>query len=573
MPPRHDAAACATVGDVPSPPGVTMKIHVSSHGAPRNTRRVIEDAWRVQQRDERVIAALADGMGSARLGGEAARRAVEMITDYYLGRPQSWSPRRALTEFAARINRQFYLESQVQYGAPELMCTLSVAALEGGMLYILNVGDSPIFVRRGGAPLQVSEDHVVAEPGMSHVLTQAIGASADLEPHTFEMPLAADDVIVLCSDGISRAITPRVFGELLERHATARTLVAAAQEAAREQPDVADDASAIVLEVLEPGRSAAHADRPVEVAGALHPGDRVDDLVLVRPLQSGDRVWETLRADGSRVVAKFPPIEAAENETRRDAFVREAWQASRIDSPDIVRAWIPAAGTFRYYAMEFIDAPTLRDVIRTAPLASEDAIALALFLLRAAQHLLKHDIVHGDIKPDNVLVRRTAAPGPPGFTLLDLGSAGEVFSDTTRAGTPSYLAPERFRGTPAAERTELFSIGVTLYEGLTGALPYGEIERFQTPRFESAPKPPSRTRPAVPDWLEAIVLRAVSADPARRYQAFSEMLFDLEHPDQVRPFYRDHAPLLERDPVLFYKALCLVLTLLNAFLIWRLSLR
>ncbi len=539
---------------------------------PRSAKRGIEDAWRVQERDGCVIAALADGMGSARLGGEAARRAVDMITDYFLTRPQSWSARRALSEFAARINRQFYLESQVQHGAPELMCTLSVVALERGMLTLLNVGDSPVLVRRNGAPLQLSEDHVVAEPGMSHVLTRAMGASAELEPHTFEMPLMAGDVVLLCSDGVSRVLPPAALGPLMERHATARTVVTAAIEAAREQPELADDASAIVLDVLEPGRPTTAVDRPIEVLEEVRAGSAIDDLVLVRSLQAGDRVWEARRADGARIVAKFLPLEARDDETRRDAFVREAWQASRLDSPDIVRSWIPQGGSLRYYAMDFIDAPTLRDVMRSTPLSVEDTIALAAFLLRAGQYLVRHDLVHGDIKPDNILVERRGARGSTSFKLLDLGSAGEVFSDTTRAGTPSYLAPERFRGAPAAERTELFAIGVTLYEGLTGTLPYGEIERFQTPRFDRAPRQPSRVNPAVPGWLEAIILRALSVDPARRYEAYSEMLFDLEHPAQVKPFYHAGAPLLERDPVLFYKLLCLALALLNAFLIWRLAL-
>lgn len=547
-----------------------MKVQTSAHGVPRSPAHACDDAWKVRQRDGCVIAALADGMGSARLGGEAAHRAVDMITDYYLGRPQSWSPRRALTEFASRINRLLYMESQVQHGTPELMCTLSVVALEGGMLYGLNVGDSPVFFRRHGSPLQLSEDHVVAEPGMEHVLTRAIGASAELEPHTFETPVEAGDVVLLCSDGVSRVLSGRALDELLARRATARTIVAGAQEVVRERPELADDASAIVLEVTDRGWSAGHADRAVEVVGPLRAGTRLDELTLVRSLQEGDRVWEARHDDGTRLVAKFPPLEAREDETRRDAFIREAWQASRIESPDFVRATIPSAGSLRCYTMEFVEAPTLREVLQTAVLPVEEALALAAFLLRCGQTLLVHDIVHGDIKPENILVIRPPGGAPVRFKLLDLGSAGEVFSNTTRAGTPSYLAPERFHGAAAAERTEVFAIGVTLYEALTGTLPFGEIERFQTPRFDHAPRPPTRIKPTIPAWLESVVLRALSTDPDRRHQAYSEMLFELDHPAQVEPFYRKDAPLLERNPLLFYKLLCLVLVLLNTFLIWRL---
>jgi serine/threonine protein kinase len=153
------------------------------------------------------------------------------------------------------------------------------------------------------------------------------------------------------------------------------------------------------------------------------------------------------------------------------------------------------------------------------------------------------------------------------FRLVDLGSAVELFSITSRAGTPSYLAPERFRSAAISERTEVFAIGVTLYEALTGAFPYGEVERFQTPRFDSPPKRPSRLNAAIPGWLESVLLRAVEADPERRYQNLSEMAFALSHPAQVAPHHRKHAPLLERNPLLFYKVLSLTLFLVILWLI------
>jgi len=548
-----------------------MKIQTSTHGVPRTPEVASDDAWRIQQRDGCIVAALADGMGSARLGGEAARRAVEMITDYLVGRPHGWTARRALIEFAARINRVLYMESQVQHGAPELMCTLSVVAIEAGVLYGLNVGDSPVFLRRRDSLVRLSEDHIVAEPGMEHVLTRALGASADLEPHVFETSVDAGDIILLCSDGVSRVLDERILDGLLARRATARTFVAAAQEATDGHPERADDASAVVLEVVERGWSSGQAERVVEVPAALHAGDTVDELTLVRPLQDGARIWEARRPDGTRVAAKFPPLEARDDATRRDAFAHEAWQAARLESDDFVRGSIPPAGSLRYYTMEFVDAPTLRDVLRTRPLVVEEAVALGAFLLRCGQTLLEYDIVHGDIKPENILVVRDG--DGPRFKLLDLGSAAEVFSVTTRAGTPSYLAPERFRGAAAGERTELFAIGVTLYEALTRAYPFGEVERFQTPRFENSPRRPCALNPAIPPWLEAILLRALSTEPALRYQAFSEMAFDLAHPAQVEPFYRKDAPLLERNPLLFYKLLCVVLLLGNIALIIALTRR
>jgi len=538
----------------------SMKLLSTVHGLPRDPARPSEDAFGVQERDESVLAVLADGLGASKEGGSAARRAVEMFQDYYLTRPKAWSPRRALREFTNQINRLFYQESLQRHNSPELLCTLSVAAIEGDRLYGLSVGDSPVYLCRRGMVTRLTEPHSLADDGLDHVLTRAVGLEMKIEPHCFESAIESGDVVLLCSDGVSTALPPGQLAELLGRQASARVIVTAAREATAENEAMRDDASAIMLHILEPGWRDDGGRTPLVILPALHVGDSVDDYRLVRSLQDGDRVWLATVTDGSRRVLKFPPLEAADDEARRDAYVREMWNATRTHSPDFVRVSAPAAGTLRYYVMDFVEAPTLREILKTAPLPVEEAIVLGHTLLRAGQFLLTRDLAHGDLKPENLLVVRS--PQNLRFALLDLGSAAEVFSVTSRAGTPSYLAPERFRGGPLSERTELYAIGVILYEALTRTYPYGEVERFQTPTFDSNPRRLGRLNAAVPPWLESVILRAVAADPAHRYQNFSEMAYDLEHPTKVTPYHRKGAPLLEGNPLRFYKVLSLFLLLL-----------
>jgi serine/threonine protein kinase len=322
------------------------------------------------------------------------------------------------------------------------------------------------------------------------------------------------------------------------------------------------------MHILEAGWRDDGVRTPLVVTPALSAGDSVDDYRLVRALQEGDRVWLATASDGSRHVLKFPPLDAVDDEARRDAYVREMWNATRVHSSDFVRVSTPAGVALRYYVMDFVEAPTLREILKTGALPVEEAIILGRTLLRAGQFLLTRDLAHGDIKPDNLLVVRSAEKVR--FLLLDLGNAAEVFSVTSRAGTPSYLAPERFSGAPLSERTELYAIGVVLYEALTRTYPYGEIERFQTPRFESNPRRLGRLNAAVPPWLESVILRAVAADPEHRYQNFSEMDYDLDHPGKVAPYHRKDAPLLERNPLRFYQALSFFLLLLCFWLFTRL---
>ena len=200
--------------------------------------------------------------------------------------------------------------------------------------------------------------------------------------------------------------------------------------------------------------------------------------------------------------------------------------------------------------MEFIEAPSLKTLLRSRRLGVDEALALGRFLLAACQYLLQFDLVHGDLKPENILV--VSGYDSLLFKLVDFGSVAEIFSVTSRAGTASYLAPERFEGAPISERTEIFAIGVTLYEALTQSFPFGEIERFQTPHFHAA-KRPCALNPNLPSWFEAVLLRSLSTRPELRYQNYSEMLFELEHSKQVRPFHSEAQPLLKRDPLRFYK--------------------
>ena len=204
-----------------------MNVHSTGHALARGEDAPCEDAWLVRERAGVTVAAVADGVGSAREGGAAARRAVEMLADWCLSRPRAWSARRALAEFVPQINRHLHAESLARHGSPELACTLSAVLIEEGRLYGCNVGDSPVFRWHRGALARLSEAHVVADPQLAHVLTRAIGLAPEVEPHFFETDLAAGDVVLLCSDGVSNVLPPARLAELLARQATARSIIAA----------------------------------------------------------------------------------------------------------------------------------------------------------------------------------------------------------------------------------------------------------------------------------------------------------------------------------------------------------
>ncbi len=212
----------------------------------------------------------------------------------------------------------------------------------------------------------------------------------------------------------------------------------------------------------------------------------IDGYELVRPFQHSDRVWLATK-DDQRWTIKFAPLEARDDEEILARFIKEEWNAQRAAeaAPDLfVAAFTPERATARYYVQEFVEAPSLKSVLKARALGPDEAVALGRMLAKAGQRLLGLDLVHGDVKPENVLVVSDYAKLR--FKLIDFGSAAAVFSVTSRAGTASYLAPERFHGEPISERTEIFAIGVTLYEALTRQVSVRRNRALPVARFPSA---------------------------------------------------------------------------------------
>ena len=545
-----------------------LKVNLTSYGLPKCDGAESDDAFAVKTWDETVIAVLADGAGAARDAREAATRIVQSLMSNYAVRPASWTPQRALAEFTKIINHTLHHESLTRHSAPEMISTLSVAVIEGNRLFGLNVGDSRVYLSRGGQLSQLSHDHVLNDRTFSHVLQRAIGLAPEVEPHCFETELRDGDIAFLCSDGVSNVLSDDVLSQQLAHHTAARAIVQHARELATEE--TLDDTSAIVINIAETGKLRAVSQLPLLIPDTLQKGDVIDGYELVRSFQHSDRVWLATK-DDQRWTIKFAPLEARTDEEILARFIKEEWNAQRAAeaAPEpFVASFTPERATARYYVQEFVEAPSLKTVLKARALGADEAVALCKMLCSASQHLLRLDLVHGDVKPENVLV--VSDYDRLRFKLIDLGSAAEIFSVTSRAGTASYLAPERFHGEPLSERTEIFAIGVTLYEALTRTFPFGEIERFQTPAFH-APKRPSARNANVPPWLDHVILRAISVEPTRRYQHFSEMAFDLAHPERVEPFFQKDAPLLERDPLTFYRTAFWLLLVACLYLLFRLA--
>ncbi len=517
-----------------------------------------DDAYEIKKVEDMRVAILCDGVGSAQEGQAAAKRVSHFLMTSLKNRPTTWDMQKSIIHFIESINSILYQESMVQYERPEYVTTVAVATIEGNKLYAANVGDSRIYLLRDGKLTQLSHDHASDEEGMENVLTAAIGIAATVDIHYFENLLEQDDKILLCSDGLYNVLSEEEIAKTIPLGAA--SLVKKASKLVED--DLPDDTTAVVIDIKEADQVCMLKQANLKIPQKIKRGEVYDGYTLLEPLVQNERTW-LCEQKGQRYVIKFAPTEAIDDEQMLDVFVKEVWNAKRLKAGFFPKSVIPRNRTFRYYIMQMIEGDEVKKYIQKRLLSIDEGVNLALFLLHMNQFLLKFDLVHGDIKPENVI--RAQRKGKTYYKMVDFGSIVEIFSINSRAGTPSYLAPERFAGASIDEKTEIFSIGATLYETLTGKLPFGEIEPFQTPIFKT-PKKLTHYNPKVPLWLDNIILKALSPDESRRYQNYSEMIYELENPNKVKAFYAKDTPILERNPILTCKVGFIMMLVINVIL-------
>lgn len=513
----------------------------------KGTRLKGDDFFEVKVMENITVAVLCDGVGSALQGGYAAQRTTDFLIHSLKNRPVSWTMEKSIKHFIENINRVLYQESMAEYGREELVTTLALAVIEGDRLYGANVGDSRMYLQRdreGEAALtQLSNDHVMDEEGMENVLTAAIGLEESVAPYYFENNLLEGDRILLCSDGLYHELTKEELA-----HGTPMGASFLVRQASKlHQDNLPDDTTAIVLEIKEVDPRLKLKQSDLAVQEHYRAGEVIDGYTLLKPLVQNERTW-LCEKRGLKYVIKFVPYEAMQDERLLDLFVKEVWMAKRLKAGFFPKAVIPKNRTHRYYLMSFLEGVTLKEYISKKPLSVDLSVELATFLLKMSQYLIKFDLVHGDIKPENIMVMQRR--GKLVFKMVDFGSITEAYSNITRAGTPSYLAPERFKQGPVNEQTEIYAIGVTLYEALTQKLPFGEIEPFQTPSFDKRIKAPSKLNPIIPACLESVVLRALDTDTDKRYHNYSQMQYEVANPTKAEPYFDQRVSFIERNPLL-----------------------
>lgn len=524
-----------------------------------------------------IVVALADGIGSSAVSQEASAAAVRSFLDDYYATSDAWSVRRSAQRVLGATNAWLHAQTMRSHARFDkdrgYVCTFSALILKGREVHVLHVGDARIYRLQGPALEQLTQDHRVHISSVESFLGRALGTSPNVEIDYCCLPAERGAIYVLATDGAYAHFDAADVHRALAGHPEDFDLAAEALVASAQAHGADDDMTVQILRIdalPEPESHLLPALREgLSLPPPLSPRARFEGFTVVREVHASARSHVHLAVDdltGQQVALKTPSIAMRDDPDYLDRFLLEEWVARRIHSPYVLRPFVSDRPRQHIYAaMEFVEGQTLSQWMIDHPRPDLDAVrSLIAQVAKGLQAFHGKEMLHQDLRPENVMIDRTGTVRIIDFGATQVAGLDEGTGSTwagSIAGTLQYAAPEYFVGLGGTARSDLFSLAALAYQMLTAQLPYG----LQVVRIRSAADlkglryvPVRHLRPDLPDWLDSVLQKALHPHPAKRQEAVSEFIHDLESPGAQ--FQRRRAvPLVERNPVVFWQAAALVL--------------
>lgn len=521
---------------------------------------------------------LADGISTSKVSRIAAESAVKgFLTDYYCT-SESWSVRTSAQRVLEATNSWLHSQTRSQYAYDKdrgYVCTLSAMVIKSTTAHLFHIGDSRIYRLSGNTLEQLTNDHRIVISSQQSYLGRALGANPQIEIDYQMLRIEPGDIFVLATDGIyehlsARRIAKAVNEDGADLDATAKAIVDQAFDAGS-----TDNLTVQIVRIDEvpDGEAAEVFARATELPlpPLLEARQIFDGYRIVRELHGSSRSHIYLAVDietDAVVTIKIPSIDLRDDPAYLKQFMMEEWVARRIDSPHVLKPCLQQRKrNFVYVTAEYIDGQTLTQwMIDNSKPSLETVRDIVEQIAKGLRAFHRKEMLHQDIRPDNIMIDATGT-----VKIIDFGSTkitGVVEAEPSGMrndilGTQQYTAPEYFLGERATTRSDLFSLGVITYQMLTGKLPYGaQIAQARTrSQFNKLVyRPASHGDRDIPQWIDGTLERAVHPNPLKRYDSFSEFLFDLRHPN-ANYLSTSSTPLIERNPLLFWKSTTVVLAL------------
>jgi serine/threonine protein phosphatase PrpC len=530
-----------------------------------------------------IAMAIADGMSSSAAAKAASETCVKsFLEDYYATHP-SWSVKTSVARVLTAVNRWLYSQSETQYLSDRgMVSTFSGLVLKSSSAHVFHAGDSRIYLLRDGAIEQLTRDHRVRISREQEHLSRAFGIAPDPEVDYRLVAVEAGDIFIFTTDGVHDHLRDTQMANILRGAAddldgAAQRIVAAAH--ANGSPD---NLTCQIVRVEDPGR--ADEDTYLRKLSALpfppelESGMLFEGYKIVRELHASNRTQIYLAADqasGETVVLKTPSVNYEDDPAYIEMFTREEWVGQLVSSPNVLKLLRPQRmRRHLYYVTEFVEGQSLRQWMHDHPHPELERVrGIVEQIAKGLRAFHRKEIIHRDLKPENILVDKFGTAKIIDFGSTRVAGLEEIASPVAQpelVGTAGYTAPEYHLGERPTNRSDIYSLGVIAYELLTGRLPYGRGFTSRRDIEKLTYTPATMWNKTIPTWVDAALAKAVHKNPVQRYEALSAFVEDLRRPG--REFIeRRPRPLLERNPVAFWRGAALLLLLINVVLLFRIT--
>ncbi len=536
-----------------------------------------------------IALAIADGISSSAVSHIASESAVSgFLADYY-STSDAWSVKTSAQRVLMATNSWLHAQSQqspYRYDRDRgYVCTFSALVIKSTTAHLFHAGDSRIYRVQRKTLEQLTNDHRLWLSDEKSYLSRALGIHPQLEIDYRAEPVEIGDIFVLATDGVYEFASAHFINEAIARHAA--DLDAAAREIVNEalQRGSDDNLTVQILRIEQlpfqaPDELYQHLTE-LPFPPMLEARTRFDGYTIVREVHASSRSHVYLATDDERntpVIIKTPSMDLQRDVAYLERFLTEEWVARRINSAHVAQ---PCRQTrkrnFLYSVSEFIDGQTLTQWMIDHPRPELETVrGIVEQIAKGLRAFHRLEMLHQDLRPENVMIDATGT-----VKIIDFGStrvAGilEVASPIERSellGTAQYTAPEYFLGDSGTPRSDLFSLAVITYQMLTGKLPYGlQVAQCRTRaaqnRLSYRPIRANDQEVPVPAWIDDVLRKALHPDPYKRYEDLSEFVFELRQPNPAF-LAKARPPLMERNPVLFWQGVSLLLALILVGLLVR----
>jgi len=535
-----------------------------------------------------IVVAIADGISTSALGATASETAVKSFLTDYFATSDAWSVRTSGERVIAATNSWMHAQN-VRRGPVSdesrergMITTFSAIVLKSCTAHIFHVGDGRVARLAGQGVEPLTEPHRIHLGGGESYLGQALGMNRHVEIDHRQVPLQPGDIFVLTTDGVHEHLPDTALASAVMQEGDLDAAARSVAEAALAAGSVDNLTVQIVrIDALPEGSldDLIGVESALPPAPRLEPGRDFEGYAVLRELHSGSRSHVYLardKVDGAPVAIKVPATDQAGDPARMQSLLLEEWVARRISHPHVLKA-APVRGARRhaYAVSEYADGQPLDSWMHDHP-APDLAVVRSLAKQIASGLLALHrrEMIHRDLRPPNIMVDKDGTAKIIDFGSVQVAGLDELaprMEDSAFAGTMQYSAPELYLGQAATAASDIYSLGVIVYQMLTGDLPYGpRVAAADTRAAQRKLRyvPSAQHNPSVPEWMDAALARAVAIDPARRYGELSEFIYDLSHPNPSLAALQSR-PLLARRPERLWQGISLLLLVLLLFSWWR----